>query len=302
MIIATVAGLCSVAGVYNYAPAVAKWNPPPIVASLGASAVLDYNTVRSPLAQPRNSIVGTYSDGQTAPESLRQSNGSQMLCLPSSLPCPFEIHANPLLRCSVGHAISAVLGVAIANAFQMDPVFFAKYPWLAAAVACAAASVAMSMTNTVHPPGGATAILACTDKQIIALGWMFPPLILLASTIMVAVACLVNNTLRWYPVFWWTPDETGSKLPWYRKRKEYFGGGDSEAGVLEKSPSSEAETRSEHNLEREFSNEVQFIPGLGEVQVASYALRMPPHFHLSDEEAEVLGALQARLRNHSEIN
>src|ERR1700744_2339623 len=45
---ATIAGICVVGAVYNFAPAITRWNPPPIIASLGASAVLDYNTIRSP--------------------------------------------------------------------------------------------------------------------------------------------------------------------------------------------------------------------------------------------------------------
>lgn len=166
--IATLGGLCLVAGVTNYAPGITKYNPPVIIASLGASAVLDYNAVRSPLAQPRNAVLG--------------------------------------------HTLSALAGVCIAKLFQLNPTFFADYEWVAGAVGCACASLVMSATNTVHPPGGATAVLASTNAEIIALGWMFIPLVLLGSVLMTAVACIFNNTLRQYPVYWWTPGDVGRKL------------------------------------------------------------------------------------------
>jgi hypothetical protein len=75
----------------------------------------------------------------------------------------------------------------------------------------------MSMTNTVHPPGGATAVLAAVDPITERMGWMFVPFILLGSTLMFAIACLVNNVQRQFPVFWWTPFEVGS---WWRNRRK----------------------------------------------------------------------------------
>lgn len=258
-VLATVAGICVVGAVYNYAPGIAKYNPPPIIASLGASAVLDYNTVRSPLAQPRNSIVG--------------------------------------------HTIAAIVGTAIAKAFQHAPNFFANYSWVAAAVACAGASVAMSMTNTVHPPGGATAIIACTEASVIQLGWIYPALMLLASVLMVAVACLFNNVARQYPVFWWTPEEVGYKLPRKGGKNEF----EDEEKIKDEesegdSQAKSAESQNEDTLERELSNEVVFEEGLWEVRVDPYQIRLPNHVRLSDEEVELLKKLQARVRMHSEVN
>ena len=58
MFATTLAGLCLVAGIYNYAPGIASLHPPVMIASLGASAILDYNAIRSPLAQPRNVVIG----------------------------------------------------------------------------------------------------------------------------------------------------------------------------------------------------------------------------------------------------
>jgi len=168
MFVATLGGLCLVGGLYNYAPGIARLNPPTMIASLGASAVLDYNTIRSPLAQPRNAILG--------------------------------------------HTLAALVGVSVSKLFQLDDTLFTQNSWVAGAVACACASLVMSWTNTVHPPGGATAVLACTEAQIVHLGWWFVALVLLASVLMVTVALLLNNVVRQYPMYWWTPEATGGKL------------------------------------------------------------------------------------------
>ena len=253
LVISTVAGICVVGAVYNYAPGITQWNPPTIVASLGASAVLDYNTIRSPLAQPRNNLVG--------------------------------------------HAIAAIVGVAISKAFQLAPNFFMNFDWVAAAVACAAASVAMSITNTVHPPGGATAILACTDKQIVAMGWMFPPIMLLGSALMLGVALLFNNTLRQYPVFWWTPEDVGQKLPRRKRETSVEIGGKDLENVMGK-----AESESERTLAHELSNNVEYAEGIDEVTILPYMIRLPRHIELSNEEVELLQQLQDRVREHAEIN
>lgn len=174
---ATVAGLCLVGGIGNYAPGIVDWQPPVIIASLGASAVLDFNTIKSPLAQPRNSIVG--------------------------------------------NTLAAICGVAVAKGFEHYSSFYAPYPnniqWVAGAVGCALASLVMSLTNTIHPPGGATAVLASTQTQVIAMGWRYVPIVLLDSTLMVIVALIFNNILRQYPVYWWTAGETGRKLRQQRR-------------------------------------------------------------------------------------
>lgn len=261
-LVATIAGISVVGAVYNYAPALQAWNPPTLVASLGASAVLDYNTIKSPLAQPRNAILG--------------------------------------------HLIAAVVGTGISKAFQLAPAFFRDYDWVAAAVACGLASVAMSITNTVHPPGGATAILACTEAQIIQLGWRFPLIMLLASVLMLGVALVFNNTLRQYPTYWWTPEEVGQALPHRRKRQVHEdpekAGPDAKAEDEHVEKIMESEAESEATLEHEFSNNAEFVEGIDEVVILPYKIRLPHHVVLSDEEVEVLQGLQLRVREFAEVN
>ncbi|KAK5125425.1 hypothetical protein LTR85_000534 [Meristemomyces frigidus] len=248
--IATLGGLCLVASVYTHAPGIAQYHPPVVVASLGASAILDYNAVRSPLAQPRNAIFG--------------------------------------------QTISALVGVSIAKLFQLNAPFFAEYEWVAGAVGCACASLLMSITNTVHPPGGATAILASTSAEIIALGWMFIPLVLLGSVLMMTVALIFNNTLRQYPMYWWTPQDVGLKL-----QAAKTGEVDTEEGTtLKKQVSS---TDSERTLRREMSNDVDFVDGAGDIHIMAYKMRIPSHIGLMQEEAALLENLQQRIRRHAEV-
>ena len=126
-----------------------------IIGSFGASAVLIYGAIKSPLAQPRN-FVG-------------------------------------------GHVISAVIGVAAWQMFQQNP-------WLAGALAVATAIAAMHATKTLHPPGGATALIAVIGSdKIYDLGSLCAVVPAgVGALIMLAIALLINNIPknRQYPEFW----------------------------------------------------------------------------------------------------
>jgi CBS-domain-containing membrane protein len=126
-----------------------------IVGSFGASAVLIYGAIKSPLAQPRN-LVG-------------------------------------------GHVLSALVGVACRQLLDHNL-------WLAAALAVSTAIAVMHATKTLHPPGGATALIAVIGgDRIHSLGFMyalFP--VGGGAVILLVVALLVNNIpkSRRYPEFW----------------------------------------------------------------------------------------------------
>jgi CBS-domain-containing membrane protein len=126
-----------------------------VIGSFGASAVLIFGAIKSPLAQPRN-LLG-------------------------------------------GHILSAIVGV---TSYQL----LSEQPWLAAAMAVATAIVLMHATKTLHPPGGATALIAVIGgEKIWALGYFYVIVpVGVGSLIMLAVALLVNNlpTNRRYPEFW----------------------------------------------------------------------------------------------------
>lgn len=126
-----------------------------IIGSFGASAVLIYGAIRSPLAQPRN-LIG-------------------------------------------GHVLSAIVGVA---AFQM----FGQQPWLAASLAVSIAIVVMHLTKTLHPPGGATALIAVIGGESVhSLGYLYALIpVGLGAIVMLLIALIINNIpkKRHYPEFW----------------------------------------------------------------------------------------------------
>jgi len=99
-----------------------------------------------------------------------------------------------------GHVLSALIGVAC---YQM----LAPHLWLASALAVATAIAVMHLTKTLHPPGGATALIAVIgSKKIYALGYLYAIFPAGAGAcIMLIIALLVNNSpkTRKYPEFWW---------------------------------------------------------------------------------------------------
>jgi len=123
-----------------------------IIGSFGASAVLVYGAINSPLSQPRN-LVG-------------------------------------------GHLVSAIIGVSI---YKLIP----DYMILSSALAVSISILAMQLTLTLHPPGGATALIAIIGGDSIhSLGYMyiFVP-VLSGSFILLVIAVLINNISkhRHYP-------------------------------------------------------------------------------------------------------
>jgi CBS-domain-containing membrane protein len=98
-----------------------------------------------------------------------------------------------------GHVVSALIGVLCWK-------LFADFPALAQALAVATAIALMHLTRTLHPPGGATALIAVIGgPQIHALGFLY---VLIPATagplILLAVGLVVNNLprSRRYPEFW----------------------------------------------------------------------------------------------------
>jgi CBS-domain-containing membrane protein len=118
-----------------------------LIGSFGASCVLIYGAIQSPLAQPRN-LIG-------------------------------------------GHLISAIIGVTIYK-------FLPDIIWLTAPLAVATSIVVMQVTKTLHPPGGATALIAVIgSEKIKALGYMYvlSP-VLTGCLLLFCVAMIFNNITR----------------------------------------------------------------------------------------------------------
>lgn len=102
--------------------------------------------------------------------------------------------------------IASVIGVAIAKLFALNPNAQNK-PELAGSLSCAITTTLMVLTNTVHPPAGATALLAATELHDV--GWWLIPIMLLGVALMLTVALILNNIQRRFPVYWWTPHHVG---------------------------------------------------------------------------------------------
>jgi CBS-domain-containing membrane protein len=135
-----------------------------LIGSFGASSVLIYGVINSPLAQPRN-LIG-------------------------------------------GHLICAVVGVTL---YKLIP----GYVWISSALAVSISIVLMQITKTLHPPGGATALIANIGSvKIHALGYMYvlSP-VFSGVTILLIVAIFFNNRTshRHYP----------NNKKWYKLWRRY---------------------------------------------------------------------------------
>jgi CBS-domain-containing membrane protein len=98
-----------------------------------------------------------------------------------------------------GHIISALVGVSVFKLFH-------PFPWLAAALAVSVSIAVMHATRTLHPPGGATALIAVIGgPKIHHLGYLYALIpVGTGALIMLLVALIVNNLAprRRYPEFW----------------------------------------------------------------------------------------------------
>lgn len=123
-----------------------------LIGSFGASSVLVYGAIQSPLAQPRN-LIG-------------------------------------------GHMISAIIGVTVYK-------FIPDVIWLSASLSVALSIIAMQYTKTLHPPGGATALIAVIgSEKIKMLGYFYVLSPVLSGAIILLVVALIFNNVtkhRTYP-------------------------------------------------------------------------------------------------------
>ena len=98
-----------------------------------------------------------------------------------------------------GHIVSGLVGVACYH-------LFGGTLWLASGLAVSFAMVAMMATKTLHPPGGATALIAVIGgPKIHALGFLYAFVPAgLGAFILVVIALLINNLSRnrRYPEYW----------------------------------------------------------------------------------------------------
>ena len=124
-----------------------------LIGSFGASSVLVYGVIQSPLAQPRN-LVG-------------------------------------------GHLVSAIIGVTVQKCIP-------DVLWISAPLAVSLSIVFMQITKTLHPPGGATALIAVTGSSaIIKMGYFYVLSPVLSGVLILLLVAIVFNNMtsnRIYPV------------------------------------------------------------------------------------------------------
>jgi CBS-domain-containing membrane protein len=124
-----------------------------LIGSFGASSVLIYGAINSPLAQPRN-LIG-------------------------------------------GHIVSALVGVTIHKLMPTEL-------WFSSALSVSVSIVLMQVTKTLHPPGGATALIAnIGSEKIRNLGYFYVLSPVLTGVMVLFVIALIFNNLtdnRSYPI------------------------------------------------------------------------------------------------------
>lgn len=137
-----------------------------LIGSFGASSVLIYGVINSPLAQPRN-LIG-------------------------------------------GHVISAFIGVLM---YKLIP----DQAWLSGALAVSLSIVLMQITKTLHPPGGATALIAnLPSAKIQALGFYYVLSPVLSGVIILLIVALICNNATKHRSY---PHNKGWYKIWLRKSR-----------------------------------------------------------------------------------
>ena len=96
-----------------------------------------------------------------------------------------------------GHIVSAIIGVTVHKLIPNEI-------WLSSALAVALSIVFMQITKTLHPPGGATALIAnIGSEKIKALGYIYVLSPVLTGVLILFLVALIFNNItpnRRYPV------------------------------------------------------------------------------------------------------
>lgn len=137
-----------------------------------------------------------YLQSQTLPHSdvvyLIGSFGASSVLVFGIIQSPFAQPRNLI----GGHLVSAIIGVTVQQ-------FAPDILWLTAPLAVSLSIVLMQVTKTLHPPGGATALIAVTGSaEIKNMGyWYVLTPVLSGALILLVIALIFNNMTsnRQYP-------------------------------------------------------------------------------------------------------
>lgn len=180
----------------------------------------------------------------------------------------------------IGHVLSAAVAVGITKIFELNG-NFENIRWLAGALACGLASATMTVTKTVYPPAGATALLAAVDPQVEQLGWYLLPIVLLSTVLTLITSLVLNNIQRQYPTYWWTSTNVG------RASKE---------DNIEKAPTKIPKNSESSSSLAKTVTHIESTAG-NSVKITANDTMVPDGFYLSGEERSILEILQDRLRD-----
>ncbi|KAH6973969.1 HPP family protein [Ilyonectria destructans] len=236
---------------------------PIIVGSFGAAAVLEFYSIESPLAQPRNAIFG--------------------------------------------QLISAIAGISVAKLFLLSD-RFDDVQWVAGALACASATALMALTKTVHPPAGATALLAVVDRDLLNIGWLLIPLVLLSCALMLGVALVLNNIERQFPMYWWTPEDLKQARPVFLRRTSSQAM--EEAAIDSEETANDERENGNHSTDENSMMQDDYVTDVEENQPSTRALAyarvnemtikhgqviVPEHMFITQEEELLLESMSYRI-------
>ncbi|KZF22005.1 hypothetical protein L228DRAFT_283202 [Xylona heveae TC161] len=146
------------------------YHAPTIITSFGASAVLLFGVIESPLAQPRNFVLGHF------------------------------------FSALIGTAITRLFVLNGSYDGYLDNKDFHPSPFINGGLSMATSLLAQLVLGCLHPPAGATALNAAVQLNVVQLSWRYLPTILASSLIMLGWALFINNLgRRRYPIYWWSP-------------------------------------------------------------------------------------------------
>jgi hypothetical protein len=129
-----------------------------IVAAFGAGAVLAYSQFESPLAQPRSIIGG------------------------SLISCVISVGLTRLFRLSNRYgATSNLTGGELGS-----------LGWINGALSMSLSLLAMQLTGTTHPPGGAAALVAATQGGAIMMSWRYIYVVMVSACLELGWALVWN--------------------------------------------------------------------------------------------------------------
>ncbi|OXG84148.1 HPP family protein [Cryptococcus neoformans var. grubii Br795] len=148
------------------------YSSPIIITSFGASAVLLFGAIESPLAQPRNFIGGHF------------------------------------VSALLGTAITRLWVLNPRYQDYLDNTGFHGNTFVNGGLCMATAALAMLISGMVHPPSGATTLNAAVQTSVVSLFWRYLPVVLASALIMQGWALIINNLgRRRYPIYWWSPKQ-----------------------------------------------------------------------------------------------